>query len=195
MTLTPILETVDIVVYGPPATFDLVTDIGAQGDRGTNMYSGLVHPDTFTSITDGVASFSGETLRLRDMYYHVNNDTFYQWLNGSSGLGWYLRGGLKRLFTRNDVLTFTSGVATLTIPVTDLWGDVDLDTLTADDVVVNVGSATASPYFITVVAKTFSGNVPDELELTFNGFGINMGTAVPYLINGSVTTQILISVV
>ena len=62
-----LLNTDDVVVIGPPASIDLLVDIGPQGVRGSKFIVGSGEPNTLTA--SGI--LFGNTLILNDMYINI----------------------------------------------------------------------------------------------------------------------------
>lgn len=191
MALTPIIDTAELVIYAPPDTINLVSDIGAQGDRGSLIFSNVGHPDTYTSNVSGYYTFLSETLKSRDMYYRVEQNTWYQW----TGSLWQLRSGIKRLFTIKKEASFTSGESTVVIPISELWGNIDITNITESDIFVAIQpeSSTVNS-FITLKSKVL--NTSTDLTLNVVGLALNLANTVfTPLDSQTISLQILISLV
>lgn len=67
-----VLSTVDLDVFGGPTTLDVSVDFGAQGERGSLVYSGSGDPAIF---------LSGQEVKLNDLYINTDpGQNFYGWL-------------------------------------------------------------------------------------------------------------------
>jgi hypothetical protein len=67
-----LLDTVDLTVFGGPTTVDVSVDFGADGVRGSKIWSGPGSPDVY---------LVGQSIQINDLYINTNtNDTGYGWL-------------------------------------------------------------------------------------------------------------------
>jgi len=79
-----------LVVLGPPAIQDVEINIGPQGERGSQIYTGGSDPNTYTPSTFSVQF--GNTPKYRDVFIRTdagqNYGTFYSYVNTPGGDQW-----------------------------------------------------------------------------------------------------------
>lgn len=89
-TLDVIIQEDDLVVLGPPSTVDISLDIGAQGDPGSQIYTGAFDPNSIT--TAQFNTLYGTTPSARDLFLRtdvgLNYGTFYSYVNVPGGEQW-----------------------------------------------------------------------------------------------------------
>lgn len=67
-----LLDTVDLTVFGGPTAVDVSVDFGAEGVRGSKIWSGPGAPEVY---------LVGQSIQINDLYINTNtNDTAYGWL-------------------------------------------------------------------------------------------------------------------
>lgn len=186
MTLTAIIETPELIVYGSPDTISLVTDIGPKGERGSLIFSNIGHPDSFTDNISGEYKMLSETLRGKDMYYRADTDSWYQW----TGSIWISRSGLERLFKlKQNNVSFTGGSTTLTIPLSSLWNDTSISVSNINTYIQAVSSI---PTFITVLTKQI---IDTDLVLVLAGFTFELTTSSISSLTSTTDLDLIISLV
>lgn len=191
MTLVPIFETTELTIYGGPDTISIISDLGPKGDRGSLIFTNFSSPDTYTSYNNGEYQISSITLRARDMYYRVENDTWYQWLNNE----WQQRSGLKKFFKIKENITFVSGIGTATIPISSLWGDTDIANITSSNILITLSPVDSSPTFVTITNKYLDELVPQSLIIEIAGYNFSLGSSSLTLLNSTISIDMIISLV
>lgn len=186
MTLTPILETTELTIYGSPDTISIVTDIGSKGDRGSLIFSNIGHPNTFTDNVSGIYKLLGEILYGRDIYYRIDTDQWYQW----TGNAWVLKSGIQRFFKlKQSGLAFNAGEASVTIPIASLWNDTSI---TINNVLVFVQATSTTPSFVSVKSKSIVGT---DLIIDLYGFTLNIVDATTSILSDPTDIDFIISLV
>mgnify|MGYP000962641049 FL=1 len=194
MPLTPVIETDEITVYGPPESVSLQLDIGPAGPRGNKIFTNIGDPDSYTTLTDGVYYYNSEELMLGDLYYRVDNDSFYTFAQVGTSQEWQLRSGINFYKTVEQV-EFTAGVGQVTIPLTDLWVDTGTVDLASSNVCVSLTAVHTDNTFVTITNKTLDSSVPRNLVLDLFGFSMNDATMLPYQLTATVEIDVTISLV
>lgn len=89
-TLDVVIQEDDLVVLGPPSTVDISLDIGAQGDPGSQIYTGAFDPNSIT--TAQFNTLYGASPSARDLFLRTdvgsNYGTFYSYVNVPGGTQW-----------------------------------------------------------------------------------------------------------
>jgi len=116
-----LLNTDDIVVFGPPDTVELQLDIGAQGTRGSKFFVGAGDPNAQTS--GGV--LGGQTLQLNDLYLNASPGGTYgyifQYVSEPGGNTWVQVLNINpAIYSINYATTFEDGEAQIVIPIEDI---------------------------------------------------------------------------
>lgn len=157
----------DIVVLAPPSVIDVGVDFGPKGQRGATFYAGSGDPN------DGVVADNvfGDVITPvdGDVYINTAAGASYGWLYiynpKISGDDWdqVLR-MTTPVYTRNIEATFTSGLATLAIPTSDIIPP-GVVISSAYDYVVNISAINSDPTLLTISSQTLSsGNVEIVLQ-------------------------------
>ena len=76
-----LLATEEIELWAPPAEIQLVVGIGAQGPRGSKIWSGLGSPSAFFAATS-------ETALIGDMYIDSEAKGMYELIESPTGAVW-----------------------------------------------------------------------------------------------------------
>lgn len=112
-----LLDNVDLTVFGGPTTLDVSVDVGSEGTRGSKIWAGPGNPDIYTTESE---------LLINDLY--VNTATtgsfpgwLYQYILAPGGAEWtpILLLNPSQFSTISEP-TFTTGVATINIPMNSL---------------------------------------------------------------------------
>lgn len=116
-----LLNTDDLVVFGPPDSIDLLVDIGSQGIRGSKFIVGSGEPNALT--TSGV--LFGNTLILNDMYINTapgeDYGYMYQYISEPGGNTWVqVLKVSPAIYSAVETISFTSGAASITIPISSI---------------------------------------------------------------------------
>jgi hypothetical protein len=89
-TLDVVIQEDDLVVLGPPSTVDISLDIGAQGDPGSQIYTGAFDPNTVT--TTQFTTLYGAAPAANDLFLRTEvgeyYGTFYSYVNVPGGTQW-----------------------------------------------------------------------------------------------------------
>lgn len=89
-TLDVVIQEDDLVVLGPPATVDISLDIGAQGDPGSQIYTGAFDPNSIT--ISQFTTLYGAAPAARDVFMRTdigsNYGTFYSYVSVPGGTQW-----------------------------------------------------------------------------------------------------------
>ena len=117
-----LLDNDDITVLGPPETIELLTDVGATGTRGSQVFVGLGNPNVISI---------GQTPLLNDLYINIspgaNYGYLYQYVSQAGANTWIGVLGLNpTIYSVNYTTTYVA--ASMSIPA--LVGD-------GEDLVIN----------------------------------------------------------
>jgi hypothetical protein len=165
----------DIVVLAPPAIIDVGVDFGPEGQRGATFYAGSGNPNSAIVLEnvfgDSVIPVSG------DVYINTSAGANYGWLYiynpKISGDDWdqVLRMN-PPMYTRNIEASFTSGLSTITIPVSDIVPD-GVVIVSPYDYVVNISAINLDPTLLTISSQTIAS---ENLEIVLQGIKYSSGT-------------------
>jgi len=162
-----VVNTDDLVVLGPPNVIDVAVSVGRQGNRGSTYYVGSGNPN-ISSVSENVF---GETITpiTGDLFINTSSGAEYGWLYVYNpkivGNQWDEALRLQPPFTSfNEELTFSSGVATMTTPISNILppGVVQND---PDKYIVNITSNYDNPVAVSISSKSIvSSNLEVELK-------------------------------
>jgi hypothetical protein len=111
-----LLDNDDITVLGSPEVVELLTDIGATGTRGSQIFVGVGNPNVIEI---------GQEPELNDLYINTSPGAdygyLYQYISQPGGETWIEVLELNpTIYSKNFSTTYTSGEASITIPVSDI---------------------------------------------------------------------------
>ena len=162
-----VVNTDDLVVLGPPDVIDLAISIGQQGTRGATFYAGAGNPNNLTVSQNifgtNITPVSG------DIFINTASGSEYGWLYIYNpkvvGNQWDQVLKLQQPFYAIDEqITFTSGIATLSIPLSNILptGITESD---PDKYIVTMTPKASDPIVLTVNSKTISST---NLQITLD---------------------------
>lgn len=163
-----VVNTDDLVVLGPPDVIDLAISIGQQGNRGATFYAGAGNPND-SSVSQNIF---GTTITpvAGDIFINTALGSEYGWLYIYNpkvvGNQWDQVLKLQQPFYAIDEeITFTSGSATLSIPLASILpsGVTESD---PDKYIVTFTPNASDPVVVTVNSKSI---VSTNLQLTLEG--------------------------
>ena len=135
-----LLNNDDVTVLGPPEIVEVLVDIGPTGTRGSQVFAGIGNPNVIEI---------GQTPILNDLYINASpGDDYaymYQYVSQPGGNTWIpLLSVNPTIYSENHLVTFTSGTADITIPVSDIL-DTTGTPLSADNFSVQYSIAHDNP--------------------------------------------------
>ncbi len=184
-----LLDTEDIVVLGPPQQIDVLLDIGSKGDRGSRFFVGTGNPNN-PGVLPG-----GQTFLLGDVFLNASTGAEFAWLyiyiQTPSGNIWTPAIRLQPAIYNREIDTIfnSSGIATISIPLTDISPDSTI--IDIDRYVIQVTpSLYENPISLTIPTKFISGP-----NLQFSIKAIEYASNVWQNLEGEVELAVNISVV
>ena len=195
MALTPIIDVPELTVHGPPDKIEIVSDIGARGERGSKIFSNIGDPDGYTVAVGGSYSMNGESLKIGDLYQRVDNNSFYQWVQLPTGPVWQSRSGFNNYFRVSMPVTFVDCEASIEVPLTDLWTDTGVADILSSNICVTLTVISTEKAFVTIVSKSLDASMPRKLLLDLFGYKIVTGSLVTSALNEEVEVNIAISLI
>lgn len=122
MAINSVISTDTITVFGPPEIIQLGLDVGAQGTRGSLIYTGSGDPNINTGV------FVNEPALVGDLYLRTDFGSdygvVYQYNTVPSGNEW---GAVLKFqpvtYSAIESLAFSSGSVSVSIPVNDIYND------------------------------------------------------------------------
>jgi hypothetical protein len=187
-----LLNTDDVVVIGPPASIDLLVDIGPQGIRGSKFIVGSGDPNALTANN----VLLGTTLILNDMYINTapgeNYGYMYQYISQPGGNTWIQVLKINpAIYSSTDTVVFTSGSGSITIPVSNIV-TVSGSPLTASNFSVQFQIEGANPIASSMEIPALAGN-GSNLVINFDAVQYSGGSWSA--LAGSKKVHIFISIV
>jgi len=187
-----LLNTDDVVVIGPPASIDLLVDIGPQGVRGSKFIVGSGEPNALTANN----VLLGTTLILNDMYINTapgaNYGYMYQYISQPGGNTWIQVLKINpAIYSSTDTVVFTSGSGSITIPISNIV-TVSGSPLTASNFNVQFQIEGANPIASSMEIPALAGN-GSNLVINFDAVQYSGGSWSA--LTGSKNVHIFISIV
>jgi hypothetical protein len=150
MAIDTIISNDELVVVGPPASVSVSVDIGPQGERGSQFYSGVGTPAQNASILVDA--------KINDLYINRllggNYGVVYKLNAEPGGSSW--QPILKFQPTSHSIkklVNFTAGSGSISIPLSDFYSNAP-ESLDADTILVQATSELNNPSFISVSNKS-----------------------------------------
>jgi hypothetical protein len=151
MAIDTIISNDELVVVGPPASVSVSVDIGPQGERGSQFYSGIGAP----TLPQNIASLVDA--KINDLYIN-------RLLGGKYGVVYKLNaipGGssweeiLKFQpisHSIQKIVNFTSGTGSVSIPLADFYSSAP-ENLNPNTILIQAISELNNPAFISISNK------------------------------------------
>jgi len=189
MSVEVLVNTDDITVLGPPAQVSVQLDIGATGDRGSQVFVGTGNPNEIEIGQDPV---------LNDLY--INNaptdeySYLYQYVSSLGEQTWIPILKINpTIYSANHLVSnWTSGSANITIPIANIV-QISGASLTEENFSVkfSIGHSNAVAASISSVAITGPSN--ENLVITLKAAELSSGTWQN--LSAPVTVHTLITVI
>ena len=189
-----LLDNDDITVLGPPETIELLTDVGATGTRGSQIFVGVGDPNVIEI---------GQTPLLNDLYINMspgeNYAYLYQYVSQPGGETWIEVLELNpTIYSKNFLTTYSGGEASIAIPISDIV-TLTATPLTAENFSVQYNIVNDNPVASSMSIPALAG---DGENLVINFKAVEHRTDVdsgPYgdwaVLEGQVTTHLHITIV
>jgi hypothetical protein len=188
-----LLNNEDVTVLGSPETIELLTDFGATGTRGSQVFVGIGNPNVISI---------GQTPLLNDLYINTSPGAdygyLYQYVSQPGANTWIEILELKpTIYSKNFLTTYVNGEAEpITISISDITS---LTSLTASNFSVQYSIVNDNPV---AASMSIPALVGDGEDLVINFKAVEHRTDVdsgPYgdwaVLEGQVTTHLLITIV
>ena len=190
MAINLVVQDDNLTVYGPPQTIELALDIGPKGDKGSKIYTGPGDPNVNTGL------FVSDPASISDIF--IRNDlgadygVLYQYVSVPGGNEWQTVLRFQPI-TFSDIVatTFTSGSATLIVPLTSLYANAPAN-LTVNNINILITPQHSAPVAITVASKTILTGASRSVQFQLLGRDL---TSTVSALSGQVTLNINISIV
>lgn len=180
-----LLNNDDITVLGSPSVVELLVDIGPKGDAGSQVLVGLGNPNLISI---------GQTPKLNDLYINAspgaNYGYLYQYVLQPGGETWVEVLKISpTLYTEVRTTTFSSGNATISIPIASITS---LTGLTASNFAVRYSIAHTNPVSSSMQIPALTG---DEDTLVINLKAVESSSGTWQNLASQVTVHLFISIV
>lgn len=185
MAIDVLLNTDDIVVFGPPEVVDVLVDIGPTGTRGSQVFVGVGDPNLVEI---------GQTPNLNDLYINTSPGAdygyLYQFVSEPGGNTWIEVLKLNpTIYSENHLTTYTSGIASIVIPIADII-TVTGSPLTAENFNIQYTISHDNP-----VCSTMSGPIITGSNLTINFTAVEYSGGTWSNFSAEVVTNLFITIV
>ena len=185
MAIDVLLNTDDIVVFGPPDVVEVLVDIGPSGTRGSQVFVGVGDPNLVEI---------GQTPILNDLYINTspgaNYGYLYQYVSEPGGDTWIEILKINpTIYSENHLTTYTDGAASIVIPIADIV-TVTGTPLTADNFNVQYSIAHDNPVASGMAVPTLVGT-----NLTINFTATEYSSSTWSDFSGEVVTHLFITIV
>lgn len=187
MAINVVLDTNELTVLGPPASIDLQVDIGPKGDEGSFIYSGTGDPNVVTG------PFVSREERLGDIFFRVDNNTFYQYSSFPGGSQWQIISSVRPLiYNLIKNINFISGSGSTSILLNSFFSNAPAN-LTPEQISVQLTAEGANPAVVSLSSKGITTGVTRSLLLEFVAAEYASGTWAD--MSGSANLALTINVV
>ena len=149
MAIDTIISNDELVVVGPPASVSVSVDIGPQGERGSQFYSGVGTPaQNAASLVDA---------KINDLYINRllggNYGVVYKLNAEPGGSSWQAILKFQPIsYSIQKLVNFTTGTASVSIPLASFYDNAP-ENLDPNSILVQATSELNNPAFISVSNK------------------------------------------
>lgn len=180
-----LLSNDDVTVLGPPEIIELLVDIGPTGTRGSQTFVGIGNPNIINI---------GQIPIENDLYINASPGPdysyLYQYISQPGGNTWVKILKMNPvLYTALQTTTYTSGSASITIPLSSIIENPGAG-ITANMFSVQYSIVNANPVASSIVSTSIVGT---DLVINFKAVKSSSGTWGN--LSGEVTTHLFISIV
>lgn len=185
-----VLDSEDLLVLGPVENVSLQTDIGPTGKRGSRFFVGAGDPNVAGVIP------STEQVQIGDFFVNSSASSKYGWLyvyqaGQNNIISWVEAIRLQpALYSNNVQIEFDNGLASTTIPISEITSDSSI--LNTNKYVVQLTPVSADPFLINLQQKRIDPPNYNTLALDLRAMRYTLGSWVPF--EGLITVGITISV-
>ena len=150
MAIDTIISNDELVVVGPPASVSVSVDIGPQGERGSQFYSGVGTPaQNLSSLVDA---------KVNDLYINRllggNYGVVYKLNAEPGGSSWQAILKFQPIsHSIQKLVNFTTGSGSVSIPLADFYSNAP-ESLDVNTILVQVTPELSNPAFISVSNKS-----------------------------------------
>jgi hypothetical protein len=185
MAIDTIISNDELVVVGPPASVSVSVDIGPQGERGSQFYSGIGSP----TLSQNLASVADA--KINDLYINRllggNYGVVYKLNATPGGSSW--QPILKFQPISHSIqkpVDFISGTGSISIPLADFYSSAP-ENLDPNSILIQATSELNNPAFISIsnkdiqdvsAVKTFIAELKGA-ELSSGSVSLISSSAVP----------------
>jgi hypothetical protein len=161
MAINVVLETDDLTVLGPPASIDLQVDIGAKGDEGSFIYSASGDPNLVVGL------FINRPPKISDLYFRIDNNSFYQFVSIPGGTQWQIISNIRPLiYNTLENINFSSGSGSTSLLLNSFFSNAPAN-LTPEQLSVQLTAEGQNPVAITLKNKGITSGLTRSLLLEF----------------------------
>jgi hypothetical protein len=183
MAIDTIISNDELVVVGPPASVSVSVDIGPQGERGSQFYSGVGTPaQNAASLVDA---------KINDLYINRllggNYGVVYKLNAVAGGSSWQAILKFQPIsHSIQKLVNFTSGSGSISIPLASFYDNAP-ETLDPNTILIQATSELNNPAFISIsnkdiqtvsTVKTFIAELKGA-ELSSGSVSLLSSSAVP----------------
>ena len=149
MAIDTIISNDELVVVGPPASVSVSVDIGPQGERGSQFYSGVGTPaQNASSLVDA---------KVNDLYINRllggNYGVVYKLNAVPGGSSWQPILKFQPISHRiQKLVNFSSGTGSISIPLADFYSNAP-EGLNVNTILVQATAELNNPAFVSVSNK------------------------------------------
>jgi len=152
MAIDTIISNDELVVVGPPASVSVSVDIGPQGERGSQFYTGVGTPaQNASSLIDA---------KVNDLYINRllggNYGVVYKLNAVPGGSSWQSVLKFQPIsHSIQKLVNFTSGTGSISIPLADFYSSAP-EGLNANTILVQATAELNNPAFISISNKSIT---------------------------------------
>jgi hypothetical protein len=153
MAIDTIISNDELVVVGPPASVSVSVDIGPQGERGSQFYYGIGHPDAAANQAT-VADAKVKDLYINQQTNSGKYGVVYIKNALPGGTDWQEVLKFQPLsYSIKELINFTSGTGSVSIPLADFYSSAP-ENLDANTILIQATAELNNPAFVSVSNKT-----------------------------------------
>jgi hypothetical protein len=190
MAIDTIISNDELVVVGPPASVSVSVDVGPQGERGSQFYSGVGLPTAAANVATLVDA------KVNDLYINRllggNYGVVYKLNAIPGGTAWQEILKFQPIsHSIQKLVDFTSGTGSISIALADFYSSAP-ENLDPDTILIQATAELNNPAFVSISNKNIQ-NVSSVKTFIAELKGAQLSSGSVSLISASVPVNLYIT--
>jgi hypothetical protein len=181
MSIEVLLNTPEISVIGPPATIDLQLDVGATGQRGSQIFSGFDDPN----VAPPDASILLNDLFIRESQGQTEGYLYQYLSDGAGGFQWEKIGSLKpsiysdvaSLSASVGNISASGGIYTYAVSIAEAFSEYSATSISENNLSIQISTEFEDAPVVTSLKTKSVNNITNFINVNFYSLYYNSASA------------------